>query len=255
MNRLLILLPFLALIWSCSNEKPITFSTNQILDSQLEACASKGCPNIAIDYPLVMTDQEQLSAINALIEAHLGELISSAVRPDGDLEDNINPAVDAFVDSFQDYMGDFPDGVMEYDLDIDAYISYQGDTFFTMTTNFYIFTGGAHGYAGTQFLNVDSQTEQPLALSQIINNMDDFKAFAEAQFRQAFDISSDASINSTGFWFEDDTFSLPEAYGFTKDGFELIYNTYEISSYADGPQQLIIALEDMKPWLNSQIAL
>ena len=42
--------------------------------------------------------------------------------------------------------------------------------------------------------------------------------------------------------FEEDRFSLPENLGFTPGGLELLYNPYEVASYADGPISLVLPI-------------
>lgn len=244
----------LCILMACSSETTLEFSSTQINSEQLKACINKPCPNVAIDYPMVISTQGEAHPVNQLIQTQLGKIISGSILPEGELITTVKPAVNAFVSSFQDYMGDFPNGVMEYDLDIDSYVSFQNNDLLTVTTNFYIFTGGAHGYGGTQFINIDAQTLTELALEELISDLPGFTKMVELKFREVNSIPIDDNINSTGFWFENDSFSLAQAYGFTQDGFEMIYNTYEITSYVDGPQSLVISFEEMEPWLNSHTA-
>ena len=63
------------------------------------------------------------------------------------------------------------------------------------------------------------------------------------------EIPEDKPINSTGFWFENNTFYLPESIGFTKENVILLYNQYEIASYSSGPVELEISLEKVLPYL------
>ncbi len=63
------------------------------------------------------------------------------------------------------------------------------------------------------------------------------------------------SINSTGFWFENDRFYLPESIGLSKTNLLLVYNQYEIASYAGGPVALKIPLEELKEYLNFNMLL
>ena len=63
------------------------------------------------------------------------------------------------------------------------------------------------------------------------------------------EIPADSSINATGFWFEDDTFYLPETIGFQDSSIIILYNPYDIASYADGTIEIIIPLEDVESHL------
>ena len=255
MNRCFILILSCLLVLSCTKEQPLTFQLQEINAKQLQACMNKSCPSIQVDYALANSTNNLAGVINPQIERSLGQLISSSVMPDGELLDQVKPAVDAFVHNFQDYMGDFPNGVMEYQLDIDSHVSYQTQTLFSVATDFYIYTGGAHGYGGVQFINMDAQTGQILTWPDLINDLEGFTAMAQAKFKSLNNIPENDAINSTGFWFEDDVFVLPESYGFTQEGLEFVYNTYEISSYVAGPQRMVIPFNELEPWLNAQTSL
>jgi hypothetical protein len=60
-------------------------------------------------------------------------------------------------------------------------------------------------------------------------------------------------INSTGYMFERDTFYLPQNIGFTQDGVKLLYNEYEVASYADGPVELLLPYKEVKKYLSGRI--
>src|SRR5690554_7689018 len=92
----------------------------------------------------------------------------------------------------------------------------------------YLYTGGAHGYGTTTFLNIDPETGNEVSIDNIVNDKKKFIAFAESKFRSQQNIDKDQSINEVGFWFEDDTFYLPETVGFTTDSLIFVYNQYDI---------------------------
>ena len=71
-------------------------------------------------------------------------------------------------------------------------------------------------------------------------------------FRQKEGIPKDKSINHTGFMFEQDSFYLPENMGFTKEGLKLLYNPYEVASYADGPIEFTLTHAEIKKYLAIQ---
>src|SRR5690606_30116260 len=117
----------------------------------------------------------------------------------------------------------------------------------------YLYTGGAHGYGSTSFMNIDPKTGEELSLEKLIQDTSKFTSFAEDEFRKQQNIKKNQSINDLGFWFEGDTFYLPETVGFTDDSMIFIYNQYDIASYADGPIELKISLSQAKPFLNKKV--
>ncbi|TFG74190.1 MAG: DUF3298 domain-containing protein, partial [Flavobacteriales bacterium] len=66
-------------------------------------------------------------------------------------------------------------------------------------------------------------------------------------------IPLDKPINQTGLMFEQDTFYLPENIGFTKDGLQLLYNPYEVASYADGTIVLTLSYQEVGPFLSDKV--
>ena len=76
---------------------------------------------------------------------------------------------------------------------------------------------------------------------------------AEAKFRSQEKIPASEPINSTGFMFDGETFYLPENIGFTQEGIQLLYNQYEVASYADGPIVLTLSYKEVKDYLTVKI--
>ena len=85
--------------------------------------------------------------------------------------------------------------------------------------------------------------------SRIANFFIKFKKFAEKAFRKHFEIADHYTINATGFMFNEDKFELPNTLIFNKKGLILYYNTYEISSYTEGPKQLFLPYEEISDYL------
>ena len=53
--------------------------------------------------------------------------------------------------------------------------------------------------------------------------------------------------------FENDEFYLPNNIGFTKNGLQLIYNQYEVASYADGPMSITLPYAEIRNYLAVEI--
>jgi len=114
----------------------------------------------------------------------------------------------------------------------------------------FLFTGGAHGYGGTSYLNFDLATGALIENVNLFVNYPEFEAYAETKFKEAQGIPKNDNINASGFWFENDTFYLSETIGFDQENLLIIYNSYEISSYAAGPIVLEIPLTEVAPFLD-----
>ncbi|MDX1463282.1 MAG: RsiV family protein, partial [Marinirhabdus sp.] len=73
------------------------------------------------------------------------------------------------------------------------------------------------------------------------------------KFRKMYDIAQNESINAPGFWFEDDTFYLPETFGISNETITLHYNPYEIAAYATGPVEINLPLSTFADQLKYDI--
>ena len=162
----------------------------------------------------------------------------------------IQEAATGFIESYNADKAQFPDMAGEYFAEISVNEIYSSKEHICFEMRQYLFTGGAHGYGTTSFLNIDPKTGEELTSEELFKNNKEFTAFAEKKFREEQKIAKDQSINENGFWFENDKFYLPESVGFTQDSLIFVYNQYDIASYADGPIELKIAMKEAEPFLS-----
>ena len=209
------------------------------------------CPEITINYIKVLGDGKVAKKINEKID----QFIISSLANGDDETSKARTIVDAasdFVEAFNIDKASFPDIAGDYFAEISVTELYNTATHICLELRQYLYTGGAHGYGTASFLNFDPRTGNVLTTDQLFKNEKKFTTFAEKKFREQQKISKDESINELGFWFENDSFQLPSSVGFTQDSLIFIYNQYDIASYADGPIELRIGLDEAKPFLNVQ---
>lgn len=233
---------------SCSFNSPLKFEKVFYSKEHFENCQSSNCPNIQIQ-SLKASGADQKSKI---VNKHIEEALSAIIAfQEDELENisNLKDAVQFFIDDFKKLETDFGNNYITYDLDIYMNVSYQSPKFICIELNYYIFTGGAHGFNSTQFLNFDAMSGRLLSEKELFNHLGSLLEICEANFRLAFLIPEDRSINATGFWFERERFHFPESIGFTKTEMILHYNQYEIASYAEGPIILSIPIEEIAQYL------
>ncbi|WP_219006464.1 DUF3298 and DUF4163 domain-containing protein [Aquimarina litoralis] len=166
---------------------------------------------------------------------------------------NMEDALKSFNTSYQEIKKEFPEEIIPYEASINCDISFQNNDLLSVLIESYIFTGGAHGSGNSNYLNLDIKTGNVIQIKEIIKDHRGFQAFAEKVFRDTHAIPKSQSINSTGFFFENDTFYLPSNIGFTQDHIVLLYNQYEISSYADGPVELKLPKEEASYYISEKI--
>ena len=227
---------------SCKKEGELSIKIENI---PLEKC--NDCPKVTISVPVV----EDNDAINTEIEKAVVSILSY-----GELNDatTYQEAVTAFNNEYLDLKKEFPEDLLEYEAMVDGNVTYETPILLCVKLNSYLYTGGAHGYNAITFLNFDKRTGERLENWELFNNIDAFAAFAEKKFRIQEKIPANSSINATGFMFDGEAFSLPDAIGFSNDGIVLLYNQYEIASYADGQKTLVIPYNEITAFFkyNSQ---
>ena len=107
------------------------------------------------------------------------------------------------------------------------------------------YLGGAHGAVFTQLQSFDLSTGNMINVTQKYD-ADKLLSLAETKFREIHKLDSEADLNDAGFMFEDGKFTLPENMGLTKEGVLMIYNSYEVASYAQGETRFTIPYSALK---------
>ncbi|MEX2350122.1 MAG: DUF3298 domain-containing protein [Flavobacteriaceae bacterium] len=251
MNKIIPLLLVVLLASSCSFDKPLTFEKQSFTSDDFEDCISNNCPTINVQVLKAPHDDEKSLLVNEAVEKHIMDIIVSA-RENNEGIVTIREALQSFINDFRKYETEFGNDFLSYDADIFMNVSYQSEQLVSLDVNYYLFTGGAHGYSGTNFLNFDAQTGTKLSHTDLFTDTEAILAHAEKKFRDSYQIPEDRNINATGFWFEKDTFHFPENIGFTENEIVLHYNQYEIASYAEGPITLSIPKQEIAQFLKFQ---
>ncbi|MBP2834115.1 DUF4163 domain-containing protein [Aquimarina sp. U1-2] len=228
--------------YGCSSEEPFAFETqnfeaNTILDCEFETCAT-----FRINLLTIHNERPVCKKINTEIEKVACTILNVG---ENSSKDTLEAAILEFNNLYRDNKATFPDETPSYEASIHAELGFQCKDIVSIVVDSYIFTGGAHGYGSMTFLNIETKTGNRISNHDLFKNYTDFETYAEKVFRSTFNILEIESINSTGFFFENNTFRLPENIGCTNTHVILYYNPYEISSYADGPIEIKIKKEDV----------
>lgn len=236
---------------SCNKKESLTFSTINFSENQLTTCKDLPCSKINISYLKIDGNNNVALTINNEIEKNiiaslfLGDEASPTAK-------NIEQASEQFVNAYRDHKNEFEFN-LDYEANINATIIYENDALLCVQYDSYLFTGGAHGYGATRFLNFNPKTGEIFNFNELVTNEKLFTKTVEEYFRKEYNLLGEQSINANGFWFDDDVFYLPETMGFNATHLLLQYNPYEIGSYAEGPIHLKIPLKEIQPYLNIKI--
>ncbi|MGB5668246.1 MAG: DUF3298 domain-containing protein [Maribacter sp.] len=240
------LLSILLLI-GCGNESNLTFETISITEKE---CPD--CPEVLVEIPKALEQTNLSKTINTALEE---ELISLLVFDDEIEATSLKEAILSFKNGYQELKKLYPDETAGWKAKIDGEVTFEDKKKITIELKSYLFTGGAHGYNTNSFLNFDKRKGKELENWELFEDQDHFVHFAENKFRIQENIPQDNTINSTGFMFEKDEFYLPENIGFTKKGLTLLYNQYEVASYAEGAIELTLPYNEIKNYLSKKVKL
>jgi len=226
------LLVTLITFFSCNSEiKPISFKTT-VIDIPSEA-------DISISIDEATGNSELSKTINFQIEEAIISTLSEATK-----KTNLNSVLVDFNKDYVDYKTDFPESSdPRWELFIETEKIYQSEAIITIAISTYEFQGGAHGNDKIVLLNLDAKIGKVLNHNDIININDKFNSIAEKHFKNSLE-QSDSQSNMQDYFFGK-SFQLPENMGFSEDGLILLYNTYEVASYAQGYTEFVIPFEEI----------
>ncbi len=234
------------LILSCNKDAPeLSFDELNIEQVSEVDCnpEEENCTFIGIKVPWAMGKDTISNLMNSHIEDHVIKMID--YQDYEDLE-SLESLAQTFIDDYEISAKEFPEYNIPWEAYVEGKITYQSEKLISIQFDVALFTGGAHGYTSVTYLNFDPETGRLVSNEELFSQ--DFKDFAEVRFRKKNDIPENESINSTGLFFENDKFQLPQNIGFHSNKVVLIYNSYEIASYSEGNIQLVFKMEEAKKY-------
>jgi hypothetical protein len=245
MKSVITCLLILVLIISCQGNRDLTFEALSLSNNNCD-----NCPIVSVDIPEAIGNNKLVKSINLGLQE---EVISKLTFDDEINAATIQEAIESFTNGYFELKKIYPDETIGWEAKINGMITYEDNELLTIELKSYLFTGGAHGYGSTNFLNFDKKKAKEMNDWDLFKDKDGFEKYAETQFRLQHNIPANQPINSTGFMFEDDHFYLPENIGFTGEGLKLLYNQYEVASYADGLIELTLPYKEIQKFLSGNI--
>lgn len=159
---------------------------------------------------------------------------------------NYDALVLSFVTNYTQIKADLKqDSLPAWEAQATAKINYQSNKLLNVTVEYYLFTGGAHGYGATESLLFNPENGQVYKLTELFSNTAQLTKLVETKFRAQLKIPAKSSLTDAGYFFADDRFILPKNYIVSEKGIQFHYNTYEVASYAQGPIDLFIPYADL----------
>ncbi len=210
----------------------------------------KECPEVRIEIPKAVKKDRISMAVNTALKEEIIFLLNFNDQADAA---TIEEAITGFTRDYSDISPLFLDEHGGWEARIKGEVSYEDPQMLTIKLDSYLYTGGAHGYEATRFLNFNKRKGTELQDWELFADRKDFLRYAELKFRKQEHIPEGKPINSTGYMFERDTFYLPENIGFTPEGVKLLYNQYEVASFAEGTVELVLPYKEVTKYLSGNI--
>ncbi|MBN2173935.1 MAG: DUF4163 domain-containing protein [Bacteroidales bacterium] len=211
------------------------------------SCDSSICIDIHLKYHLMKDSYPASEAFNPLIE---NKIFSKMGYEGGETYKPKDQWVDRLLKDFDAFKTEFPDAETGgYHQDTETTITSEDEHVISILIDSYVYAGGAHGMHFREFLNVDPKTGKEIDIYDRIKNKDGFGKLVEAKLRQYLDMGPNDSWEDFTLVNE---FALPANIGLTEEGMLLIYNEYEVLSYADGVIELNLGKEEIKDYYDVQ---
>ena len=156
--------------------------------------------------------------------------------------------VERVIKDYKAFMLEFPESATGgYIQTSETSISYKSSQVISIFIKSDIYSGGAHGSHSKEFLNINPQTGKEIDMCDLIKPMDTFLSLVENKLRSKLEMGPNDKWEDFTFI---DEFKLPNNMGMTANGLLLIYNEYEILSYADGTTEILIPNNELSSFLN-----
>jgi hypothetical protein len=219
---------------SCKKDIQLTFD-----DAKIEQSTNA---EIEINYPKAEGTPEIADAINKDIEAFIVSELNMT-ETDNELL-TLPKVVEQFDNEYKAFKLEFGESSQAWTANVDGEVAYQSEQVICVSLESYLDTGGAHGNGNIAYLNFNPKTGELLKLDDIVKDVAGFKILAESYFKNETDTKEQVED-----YFFGEGFQLPANLGFDKNGIILLYNNYEIASYAQGITKFTIPYEEAKAFL------
>ena len=200
--------------------------------------------NIEINIPIAEGDTETAKLINSKIENHIANTLNFSEEDSETV--TLEEGISRFDTEYKKFKSDFEESKLIWEATFDGEVMYQSSDIISIAISSYTNTGGAHGNSIITFYNFDSYSGEILKISEIISNIDAFTKIAEQHFIVDVKMEDAESIDD---YFFGEPFHLPANIGYNEEGLVILYNTYEVASYAMGITEFTIPFEEIKSLL------
>jgi len=137
------------------------------------------------------------------------------------------------------------ESMFPWDLQSSVSINDYFPEYVKLTTSAWSYTGGAHGNGFTVYTLISKKDGHDMRLSEFFKDVKDLNILAAGILKNDRKLSQVEPLSNAGFWIEDETSFLNDNFYFENGDLIVLFNQYEIASYADGPIEIRIPKSDL----------
>ncbi|MGF1557360.1 DUF3298 and DUF4163 domain-containing protein [Paucihalobacter sp.] len=238
MKKLVLILITVACFYTCKEESSLKFETNVVALSEVS--------QVEIEYPVAEGNSEAAITINNTISSYI---VNSLNFEEGSVADvDVSAAVSKFDQEYTLFKRDFPESAAAWEASIEGEVLYTSPLITTISISSYLYTGGAHGNDYIKLFNFNNANGELLTPEEVLNINSDFMKLAQSYFESEV-MKKDENIKD---YFFGENFKLPENMGLNERGMIMLYNKYEVASYAQGYTEFLIPFKELEPYLKYQ---
>ena len=161
--------------------------------------------------------------------------------------DSIPKVPAAFFSEYQKLKDEIPDYQTPWSYTIKAAVLENSPKVFSVAVKEISYMGGAHDQVSQHLQSFVPATGDTLTLQTLFGpKLASAEAIASSYFRKKYRLNDGQSVNSQGFWFENDKFSLPNNFAIINDSIRFLYNPYEIAPFAMGSITIKLPLDTLR---------
>lgn len=236
------------------------FSVVACEDSLVYAKLAKDTPRAHISIMLLEPkDTEDRAWVTSLLLKNY--LNTESKKQTGDLLQNIRNYTTAYINDYKTEMDALKgEGFFKHDEESAASFYYEEQMtsnvlynqkgFVVLKTDFFTYSGGAHGMYTRNISCFDMEQKKLLTLSDVVTiDSVQLQTLVEKYFRQQNDIAPDVALSNILF---ENQLPANNNFYFTPNGLGFVYQPYEVAAYAYGIIDVWIPYQALHPWLQPQ---
>jgi hypothetical protein len=194
------------------------------------------CLTIDLRYPIASGGGDSIrEALNTYVERYVRYTLMSFASDTRDSLAPVDTLIQQLTNGYREFVRENPDAPSQWSIELKSSVMRNDSTIVSLSTETYTYLGGAHPLGVTGYASFATATGKKLTIDEVTSNKQRLTTLAEQVFRREREIDAATNLDSAGFWFGEQGFSLPDNFALGDSSLILYYNPYDIAPYVFGP--------------------